>query len=172
MTGLGSVHLLFRLTCTNFQTRQLPAHGEKQASIKARRQVDSHANRQAGRLHLPDCYGVSLTLPHSAVNGKMISLLQTPLTSSADVRPGRELTSVQLYLSGANIAWHEKGVVTQLSFLNRIVFLLCHAAWRCTLKTWPEEEENKHITWDCFHPVCSSLTSKFSKLFVFSSKYF
>ena len=87
--------------------RQLSVKRNKQAGKYNIRQTGRWTDRQAHQ-HLPDCHKRCPLHRPTAVNGKLISLAQTPLTSSPGVRG---LTSVQRYLSRANIAWHDEGAV-------------------------------------------------------------
>lgn len=92
------------------------AHREKgkPTSRKEWKQTDRQTDRQSRAATSPWLpQEVSFTLAHCAVNGKMISPLQTPLTSSPRCEADGGLTSVQLYLSGANIAWHEEGAAAE-----------------------------------------------------------
>lgn len=104
-------------------------HASRQAEKQIDRQVDRQANRHTSNISLIATRGVPYTAP-------LCSQWKNDLTPSnaTDFIPWceaeRGLTSVQLYLRGAHIAWHQKGREWSLSaarstgprFLNGILF--------------------------------------------------
>lgn len=90
---------------------------ERKASRRAGKNESRQTGRQTGRAeqqHLPDCHKrCPLHWPTVQLMEKWSHPLQTPLTSSPRCEADGGLTSVQLYLSGANIAWHEEGAAAE-----------------------------------------------------------
>lgn len=139
----------------------------RQALKQIDRQVDRQANRHTSNISLIATRGVPYTAP-------LCSQWKNDLTPSnaTDFIPWceaeRGLTSVQLYLSIANIAWHEKGREWSLSTArntgpkisqwNIVLIMSCCMALCPQTMYWGRRKQGARLHYGAQHSVSTSLT--------------